>query len=104
MSGGTKTKIAKDKLYHLIAAMLIAWMVLLASHLWFPLHYNWDFGLAFAVALMCTAAKELIWDKWWGLGTPDPYDFLWGFVGAVVGPALWMVVEMIIGKAEPLPW
>jgi hypothetical protein len=31
-------------------------------------------------------------------------DFFWGFVGAVAGPAVWMIGEMILGVAEPLPW
>lgn len=96
--------IQKDKLWHFLGAILISWVVLVASHLWFPLHYNWDLGLAFIVALACVAAKELIWDLWWKLGTPEKMDFFWGFVGAVVGPAIWMIVEMILGVAEPLPW
>jgi hypothetical protein len=96
-------KIQKDKLWHFLVAMGIAWAVLIASHIWFPLHYNWDYGLAFIVALGATAAKELIWDKWLKLGTPQLMDFFWGFVGAVVAPALWMGVEMILGTAEPLP-
>jgi hypothetical protein len=93
-----------DKLKHFIVAVVITWVVLLASHLWFPLHYNWDFGLAAAVAIMVSAGKEMVWDKWWGLGTPELDDFFWGFVGAVVGPAVWMIGEMILGVAEPLPW
>lgn len=34
--------IQKDKLWHFLGAILISWIVLLASHLWFPLKYNWD--------------------------------------------------------------
>ena len=97
-------KIQKDKLWHFLAAMLIAWAVLGASHIWFPLHYNWDKGLAFAVAFLVVIAKELVWDKWLKMGTPELMDFFWGFVGAVVGPAVWMIGEMILGVAEPLPW
>lgn len=93
-----------DKLLHFIAAVLITWAVLAASHLWLPLHYNWDMALAFAVSLSATIAKEVVWDLWLGRGDPDYYDFFWGFVGAVVGPALWMIGEMILGVAEPLPW
>lgn len=93
-----------DKLLHFIVAALITWAVLAASHLWFPLHYNWDMALAFAVTLSAAVAKEVAWDLWLGRGDPDYYDFFWGFVGAVVGPALWMIGELILGKAEPLPW
>jgi hypothetical protein len=83
--------------------MVIAWMVLLASHLWFPMHYNWDTGLAFLVSLSCVAAKELIWDRLLKMGTPELQDFFWGFVGAVLAPVIWMGVELILGVAEPLP-
>ena len=38
------------------------------------------------------------------MGTPELMDFFWGFVGAIVGPAIWMVVELILGKADQLPW
>jgi len=93
-----------DKLLHFIVAVLITWAVLAASHLWFPLHYNWDMALAFGVALLATITKELVWDLQFGHGTPEYYDFFWGFVGAVVGPAVWMIAELILGKAEPLPW
>jgi len=93
-----------DKLLHFIVAVLITWAVLAASRLWFPPHYNWDMALAFAVALSAAVAKEVAWDLWLGRGTPEYYDFFWGFVGAVVGPAVWMIAELIIGVAEPLPW
>lgn len=93
-----------DKLIHFIIAVLITWAVLAASHLWFPLHYNWDMALAFGVALLATIVKELVWDLQFGHGNPEYYDFFWGFIGAVVGPAVWMIAELILGKAEPLPW
>ena len=85
-----------DKLLHFIVAVLITWAVLAASHLWFPLQYNWDAALAFAVALLATIAKEAVWDLWLGKGTPEYYDFFWGFTGAVVGPVLWLIGELII--------
>lgn len=97
-------KIEKDKFRHFLGAILITWVVLLASHLWFPMLYNWDYGLAFLVAMICVAAKELIWDLLLKLGTPELMDFFWGFVGAVVGPAIWLITEMILGVADPLPW
>lgn len=92
-----------DKLLHFIAAVLITWAVLAASHLWFPLKYNWDYGLAFAVAFIAVVLKEAVWDMWLKKGTPELMDFFWGFVGAVVGPGLWLIVETILGTAEPLP-
>ena len=97
-------KIQKDKLWHFLVAVLISWAVLGASHLWFPLKYNWDYALAFAVGFTISLLKELVWDKLLRKGTPELMDFFWGFVGAVVGPALWMIAELILGVAEPLPW
>ena len=80
-----------DKLKHFIAALLIAIVVIGASHLWFPLQWNWDMGLGFFVAFLLIVGKELVWDKLLKMGTPELMDFFWGFVGAVVGPALWMI-------------
>ena len=97
-------KIQKDKLWHFLVAVLISWAVLGASHLWFPMHYNWDMGFGFAVAFAATIFKAVVWDRWLKLGTPELMDFFWGFAGAVVGPALWMIAELILGVAEPLPW
>ena len=97
-------KIQKDKLYHFLAAVIITWIMLLASHIWFPLSANLDGGLGFAIAMFFVTAKEFIWDKWWKMGKFEMMDFFWGFVGAVVGPIIWLVVEMILGTAEPFPW
>lgn len=96
-------KIQIDKLKHYIAITLIVLVVLISSHLWYPLNYNWDLGLACAVGVFVAAFKELVIDKLFGWGTPELMDFFWGFVAAVVTPALWLVGEIILGVAEPLP-
>ena len=88
---------------HFLAGALIAIAVIAASHLWFPLLYNWDMGLGCFIATLAAAAKEVIYDKWLRLGIPDFYDFFWGFFGAVVGPALWLTGELIFGVSESLP-
>ena len=93
-----------DKLKHFFAAIAITWAVLVASHIWLPISYNWDLLLACLAATAISAGKEIIWDKWLGKGTPELMDFFWGFVGSVVGPAIWLVCEMILGVSEPLPW
>lgn len=92
-----------DKLLHFIIAIVITLVILIASHLWFPLNYNWDMALACGVAILLTIGKELIWDKILGKGTPEFYDFFWGVVGAIIGPMLWMIGELILGVAKPLP-
>jgi len=93
-----------DKVKHFIAAVVIAIAAIIASHMWFPMHYNWDMGFGFAVAFIATVFKEVVWDKWLKMGTPQLMDFFWGVTGAIVGPALWMIGELILGVAEPLPW
>jgi hypothetical protein len=92
-----------DKLKHFLVAVVIAIAAIAASHLWFPMLYNWDMAFGYFVATLAAAAKEVIYDKWLHLGTPDYYDFFWGFTGAVVGPALWLAAELILGVSEPLP-
>ena len=96
-------KIQKDKLWHYIIISLICLVVLITSHLWYPMHYNYDLGLAAAVGIFAAAFKEYVMDKLLGWGTPELMDFFWGFVAAVVTPGLWLVVETILGTAEPLP-
>jgi len=96
-------KIAKDKLKHYIVITLIVLVVLIISHIWYPLHYNYDLGLACAVGVFVAAFKEYVLDKLLGWGTPELMDFFWGCVAAVVTPALWLVGELILGVAEPLP-
>jgi hypothetical protein len=49
-----------DKLKHFLAAVVIAIAAIAASHLWFPMLYNWDMAFGLAVALFFTTAKELI--------------------------------------------
>ena len=92
-----------DKLQHLLVAVLISIIVLIASHIWFPLEANLDLGLAAFVSFIFVVAKEIIWDKWFKLGTPELMDFFWGITGAIVGPALWLIGEMVLGISEPLP-
>ena len=95
--------IAKDKLWHYIIITLIVLWVLITSHIWYPLHYNYDLGLACVVGILAAAFKEVVIDKLLGWGTPELMDFFWGFVASVVTPAIWLGVEMILGVAEPLP-
>ena len=92
-----------DKLKHFLAAAGIAIAAIAASHLWFPLQYNWDMAFGFFIAALAAVAKEVIYDKLMHRGTADYYDFFWGLFGAVAGPALWMIGELILGVAEPLP-
>jgi len=65
-----------DKLKHFLAAAVIAIAAIAASHLWFPMQYNWDMAFGFFIAVLAAAAKEIIYDKWLKSGTPD-YTLIW---------------------------
>lgn len=65
--------------------------------------YNWDAAIACGVSLLVAIGKEIVWDMWFGLGTPQFYDFVWGLVGAVIGPIIWLLVEVFLGVSTPLP-
>lgn len=41
--------------------------------------------LAFIATMAIMAAKEVVYDKAMGQGTPEPRDMLWGIVGMILG-------------------
>jgi hypothetical protein len=85
----------KDKLKHIIACVGIA-AITLAVCLFFRPMYGWDAGIAAIVVVLAAGAKELIWDKWLGKGTPDYYDFFWGVCGGWAMIFIWKIGEIII--------
>lgn len=86
-----------DKTKHFIAAaaitltVLILFAVIPHAYLW-----GWDKAIALFVGVAAAAAKEIIYDKMWGKGTPDFYDFLAGLYGAFAAMFAWAIVETII--------
>lgn len=62
-----------DKANHFIwgAVIFVGLSAIMAAH--------W----AFAITAVIAAAKELVWDKLLGRGTPDPCDFGWTLFGTV---------------------
>jgi hypothetical protein len=58
--------------------------------------YGWDKFIAIAVGVAVGAAKEVIWDKWLGRGTPEFYDFVATMIGVFVGTFGWIIAETII--------
>lgn len=85
-----------DKLKHFLASIFITWTILAVFHIWYPLEANWDAGIATVIAILITGAKEKVWDQWLRKGKPEYYDFFWGVCGAIAGPILWMIGELII--------
>jgi hypothetical protein len=48
--------------------------------------------LGSGIAILAGLAKELVWDKWMGKGTPSQMDFLFTLVGAILGGGLFQFV------------
>lgn len=86
-----------DKLKHFIASAAIT-IAVLAIFAIIPHAYMWGYDKAIALFLGVIAggAKELIWDKWWGRGTPEFDDFLFSLYGAFVGMFAWAIGETIV--------
>jgi len=85
-----------DKLKHFIfcAAISIATLGVL---LWIGTNWGgYEKLLAVTMGTGAAIAKEMIWDKWLGKGTPEFYDFVAGLFGAFVGTFTWIIVETII--------
>lgn len=72
-----------DKIKHIIAGAVIGLVSALLIKIW-----DRDLMILGAlVALIAGAAKELIWDKWLGKGTPefaDAWFTLWGGLGITI--------------------
>lgn len=67
---------------HFYAGAVIALIVLLACLLFVKQDmYGWDAGIAAIVVVLLAGAKEVIYDKWLGKGTPDYYDFFYAICG-----------------------
>lgn len=86
-----------DKTKHFIATAAITLIVLILFAV-IPHNYLWGWDKAIALSVGCIAAiaKEVVWDKWLGRGTPDYYDFFAGVCGAFVAMFGWVIVETII--------
>jgi len=85
-----------DKLKHFIACAAIAIITLLILLLFGTSWNGYEKLLAVTVGTLAAIAKEVVWDKWLGKGTPEFYDFVAGLLGAFVGTFAWIVVETII--------
>jgi hypothetical protein len=85
----------KSKHFWASAAITIVTLVIFAV---IPHAYMWGYDKAIALFLGVIAgvAKELIWDKWWGRGTPEFDDFLFSLWGAFSAMFAWAIVETIV--------
>jgi hypothetical protein len=66
---------------HFLAGAAIALIVLLACLFVKKYMYGWDAGIAAIAVVVLAGAKEVIYDKWLGRGTPDYYDFFYAICG-----------------------
>lgn len=58
--------------------------------------YNWDCGAVAFGGIILSAAKEIVFDKWLKMGTPQFYDAVWGSTGAILGPGAVLLIEGIL--------
>lgn len=67
---------------HFYAGAVIALIILLTCLLFVKQDmYGWGAGIAAIVVVLLAGAKEVIYDKWLGKGTPDYYDFFYAICG-----------------------
>jgi hypothetical protein len=86
----------KDKLKHFLVCGIVSILTLGVLLL---LGTNWsgyEKLLALSFGVGAALAKEMIWDKWLHLGTPEFYDFVAGLFGAFAGTFIWIIIETII--------
>jgi len=92
-----------DKIKHAIAGAGIA-LIMLIAFIFIHIPYNWDKGIVFIAIILVAIFKEVVYDKWLNRGTPDLYDALATLYGGWGVTFLWGIIEILIGKAEVLPW
>lgn len=85
----------KSKHFWAAAGITIATLAIFAivphGNMW-----GYDKAIALALGVVAGGAKELIWDKWLGRGTPEFDDFLYSLWGAFAAMFSWAIVETII--------
>jgi len=84
-----------DKIKHFVACAAISIATLIVLKLIGTDWYGYEKLLAITMGVGAAVAKEVIWDKWLGKGTPEFYDFVAGLNGAFVGTFLWIIIETI---------
>ena len=85
----------KAKHFWAAAAITIATLAIFAIVPHAPM-WGYDKAIALFLGVMAGVAKELIWDKWLGRGTPEFDDFLFSLWGAFAAMFAWAIVETII--------
>lgn len=93
----------EDEFLHFLICLIISFSILLTFRIRFnPLRWiasklhNWDAGIATGISILVAIGKEVVFDKWMGLGEPQFYDFFWGICGAMSGPMIILLLEGII--------
>jgi hypothetical protein len=84
-------KITKDKKKHFVVGFLIALVGCFIAYFLLGMKEN-PMVLGSGIAILAGLAKELVWDKWMGKGTPSQMDFLFTLIGAILGGGLFQFV------------
>ena len=84
-------KISKDKKLHFVVGFLIAVVGSFVAYILLGMKDN-PMVLGSGIAILAGLAKELVWDKRMGKGTPSQMDFLFTVIGAILGGGLFQFV------------
>jgi hypothetical protein len=84
-------KITKDKKKHFVLGILIALAGCFAAYFVLGMKEN-PIYLGSGLGILAGLAKELVWDKWMGKGTPSQMDFVFTLIGAILGGGLFQFI------------
>lgn len=84
-------KIQKDKVYHIIAGIIISAGTIIMSSYTFSLGFSCLLG--FLLASIVGILKELVWDGFLGLGTKSLYDAIATIIGAGFGTLVMFILK-----------
>ena len=82
-----------DLLLHALAGFLIA---LTACFLSREQKLELNLLIGFMASVIAGFGKELVWDDWWELGTPDGKDAFATVWGGLAGCVAWLMIVNVI--------
>lgn len=86
-----------DKLKHYIGGAIISFLMLAFFIMFIQKpYYGWHIGAAAIMTVISAVGKELVWDKWLKMGTPELDDVLYTIYGGWSICIIWAIVETII--------
>ena len=83
----------KDLILHALSGFIIA---LLDCFLSREQMIGWNLLIGFMASVIAGFGKELVWDDWWELGTPDGKDAFATAWGGLTGCWVWLMIVNVI--------